>query len=326
MSRLPKIGISCGDINGVGTEILIKSINRLLDLEILIVFFGSVKLWSFYSKNNKNASRYNLISNISELKKNKINIFNCLNDDLEINPGKMTPFSGSAAFSSLECATNFALDRKIDILITMPLCKSNVKQPFVGHTEYLRDKCGVLQNLMLLASNKIKLATLTNHTPIKLISSKISINKISNKIEILARSLEMDFNINHPKLAVLGLNPHAGDNGLIGQEEISIISPAIKQKRLEGLNVYGPFSSDAFFAKKKYKSFDAVLSMYHDQGLIPFKMLSSNQGGVNFTAGLPIIRLSPDHGPAYDIANTGVVNCDSFFAAIKLGIEIFNNR
>ena len=238
----------------------------------------------------------------------------------------MTTFSGSAAFSSLECATNFALDRKIDILITMPLCKSNVKQPFVGHTEYLRDKCGVLQNLMLLASNKIKLATLTNHTPIKLISSKISINKISNKIEILARSLEMDFNINHPKLAVLGLNPHAGDNGLIGQEEISIISPAIKQKRLEGLNVSGPFSSDAFFAKKKYKSFDAVLSMYHDQGLIPFKMLSSNQGGVNFTAGLPIIRLSPDHGPAYDIANTGVVNCDSFFAAIKLGIEIFNNR
>ena len=264
MSSLPIIGISCGDINGVGTEILIKSINRLLDLEIVIVFFGSIKLWSFYSKNYKNASIYNLVSNISELKKNKINIFNCLNDDLEINPGKMTHFSGSAAFSSLEYATNFALDRKVDILITMPLCKSNIKQPFVGHTEYLRDKCGVLQNLMLLASDKIKLATLTNHTPIKLISSKISINKISNKIEILARSLEMDFNINHPKLAVLGLNPHAGDNGLIGQEEISIISPAIKQKRLEGFNVSGPFSSDAFSCSADLRDMPKTLAKAAD--------------------------------------------------------------
>ena len=326
MLKLPIIGISCGDTNGVGSEIIIKSINRILELDVLIVFFGSMKLLTFYDKNNEHLLRFNLISNISDIKKNKINVFNCLEDDFKINPGEITPCSGNAAYSSLDCATNFALEGKIDILITMPLCKSNVKQPFVGHTEYLRDKCVVSQNLMLLVSNKIKLATLTNHTPVKLISSKISINNISNKLDILARSLEKDFNIIYPKLAVLGLNPHTGDNGLIGKEEIDVIIPAIKQKKLEGLNVFGPFSADAFFAKKEYKNFDAILSMYHDQGLIPFKMLSSEFGGANYTAGLPIIRISPDHGPAYDIVNKGVVNCNSFFYAIKLGLEILDNR
>ena len=326
MLKSPIIGISCGDTNGVGTEILIKSINRIVDLDILVVFFGSIKLLNFYDKNNEHLSRFNLISNISDVKKKYINIFNCLDESIEISPGKITSSSGNAAYSSLDCATNFALDGKIDILITMPLCKNNVKQPFVGHTEYLRDRCGVSQNLMLLVSNKIKLATLTNHIPIKSISSEISINKISNLLEILAQSLEKDFNIMCPKLAVLGLNPHTGDNGLVGKEEIDIISPAIKQKQLEGLSVSGPFSADAFFAKKKYTSFDAVLSMFHDQGLIPFKMLSSNCGGVNYTAGMPIIRFSPDHGPAYDIVGKDSVNCDSFLKAVRLSVEVYNNR
>ena len=326
MLKSPIIGISCGDTNGVGTEILIKSINRIVDLDILVVFFGSIKLLNFYDKNNEHLSRFNLISNISDVKKKYINIFNCLDESIEISPGKITSSSGNAAYSSLDCATNFALDGKIDILITMPLCKNNVKQPFVGHTEYFREKFKVQENLMFLITEKLKLATLTNHVPINLVSSKVTKKNISQKLDILSQSLRIDFLITNPKIAVLGLNPHVGDNDLIGKEDSGIILPALNQKKKEGLNVDGPYSADAFFGRKQYKNFDAVLAMYHDQGLIPFKMLSSNRGGVNYTAGIPIIRVSPDHGPAYDIVGKGCVNYNSFLQAVKLSVEIYNNR
>ena len=326
MSKVPIIGITCGDTNGVGAEILIKTINRIIGLDIFIIFFGSTNLLDFYNKKNKKSSNFHSISNISDAKKNTINIFNCLEHSLEIIPGKATKQSGYAAHQSLNIATTCTLNRQIDILITMPLSKSTVKQPFIGHTEYLRDKCDVEKSLMFLVTDKLKLATLTNHIPIQAISSQITLKNIYDKLEILSYSLINDFAISNPKIAVLGLNPHNGDNGLIGKEDIDVIKPAITKKQKEGLSVFGPFSADAFFAQKKYKSFHAVLSMYHDQGLIPFKMLSSDDGGVNYTAGLPIIRVSPDHGPAYDIVGKEMVRCESFLKSVKLGIEIYNNR
>jgi len=327
MSNTPIIGITCGDINGVGTEILIKSVHTILQLDALFIFFGSEKLFKFYDNIlNRSKTKYNNISQVSEAVTGRLNIFNCLDEDMIIEPGIVSLKGGVSAYKSLHKATACALNNEINIIITMPLSKHTIPQPFFGHTEYFREQCKVHQNLMFLITEKLKLAIVTNHIPINSVSSKITDKNIDEKFKILYNSLTLDFLIKNPKIALLGLNPHIGDNKLIGHEEDEVITPFINKKKHEGFNVSGPYSADAFFAKKQYLYFDAVLAMYHDQGLIPFKMLSSVVGGVNYTAGIPIVRVSPDHGPAYDITSKDLVHCQAFLKSVKLSLEIHNNR
>ncbi len=327
MSNTPIIGITCGDINGVGTEILVKSVHLILQFDVKVIFFGSEKLFQFYdNKLNQSRTKYNNIYEIGDSVSHRLNIFNCLDDDIIIEPGSVSLKAGVAAYKSLHKATLCALNNEVNILITMPLNKHTVPQPFFGHTEYFRDQCNVRQNLMFLITEKLKLALVTNHVAINSVSSKVTHKSIDEKFTILYNSLTLDFSIKNPKIALLGLNPHIGDNKLIGHEENEIIIPFINKKKHEGFNIFGPYSADAFFANKQYLYFDAVLAMYHDQGLIPFKMLSSAVGGVNYTAGIPVIRVSPDHGPAYDIAGKDRVHCKSFLKSVKLSLEIHNNR
>ena len=326
MSKVPIIGITCGDINGVGTEILVKSSNKVLLQDLIIIFFGSIRLWNFYEKLiDLSKKECNVIKTISEAKGGQINIIDCWASDIQINPGVTNVIGGKSAYQSLLKATDSILHNEIDILITMPLSKHTMPQPFIGHTEYLQNKFNVKENLMFLVSDQLKIATVTNHVPINLVSTSITKKNIDKKLNILEKSLKKDFLITNPKIAVLGLNPHVGDNQLIGKEDYKIISPLLSEKKKKGINVFGPYSADSFFGRQLYKNFDAVLAMYHDQGLVPFKMLSCN-GGVNYTAGMPIIRTSPDHGPAYDITGKGIVNCNSFLQAVLISVNLYNNK
>ncbi len=331
MNKIIKIGITSGDINGVGLQILIQSFNKVLRKKnIQLIFFGSKSCWEFYLKLYKvDEIRFKVIDNVDSAACDIINIFECIPSDLIINPGQITKASGLAATKSLIIASDNLISNKIDALVTLPVSKSNMYfengKQFIGHTEYLRDKSKTKETLMILMTKELKIATVTNHIPVSAISEQLNKNLLSSKLDILINSLKKDFLLKTPKVAVLGLNPHMGDNGLIGREEIEIIKPVIEKFKNKGFNVLGPYSSDAFFGKSLYKNYDAVLSMYHDQGLIPFKMQSFNQG-VNFTAGMSVIRTSPDHGPAYDIVGTETVKCDSFLNAIFCAEKIYKSR
>ena len=329
MSKKIKIGISIGDINGIGMEVIIKTFqdSRMLDICTPIVY-GSSSIASFHRKALEiNDFSFNRIKSIKDINSKKPNLIECWQEDVEVNLGQSTENGGKYALASLEAATADLSEGNIDALVTAPINKDNIQSEdfdFPGHTEYLSDKFEG-DSLMLLVSDNIKVGVATNHIPISKVANTLSADNIFAKLKILNKSLIQDFCINSPRIAVLGLNPHAGDNGLIGKEETEIIIPAINNAKSVGVNAFGPYPADGFFGSSNYKKFDAILAMYHDQGLIPFKSISFGQG-TNFTAGLNIIRTSPDHGVAYEIAGQNKADENSFRQAIYIACDIHKNR
>jgi 4-hydroxythreonine-4-phosphate dehydrogenase len=324
------VGISQGDINGIGLEVIIKTFLDPAMVEICTpVIFGSNKTASFHRKAlNIEDFSFNQINNLSEINHKRANVINVYEEDAVVELGKQTDIGGKYALKSLQAAANALAEGKIHLLVTAPINKENIQSPdfnFPGHTEYLDEKFGDGNSLMFLLSDTLRVAVVTGHIPVTRVAQELTTEKILKKIQVLHKSLVQDFSIRQPKIAVLGLNPHAGDNGVIGDEENNIINPAINKAKEEGFLVYGPYPADGFFGNGTYKNFDAVLAMYHDQGLIPFKTISFN-AGVNFTAGLPIVRTSPDHGTAYDIAGKNIASEESFRKAIYTAIDIYNTR
>lgn len=324
------VGISQGDYNGIGYEVILKTFsdNRMFDFSTNILY-GSQDVANFYLKNlNLPNNNLNLVKDTYNLRANKLNIITTNEKDLNIEVGKSTVKAGEMAFNSLERAVEDLRKRKINVLVTAPINKDNIqsdKFQFAGHTDYLAQTFDVDNYLMLMVQQDLRIGVITGHIPLKDVAKSISTELIQKKIAVLKHSLEYDFGIRKPKIAILGLNPHASDHGLIGNEEAEIINPAIKKAQDAGALVYGPFSADGFFASENYKNFDGILAMYHDQGLIPFKTLAFKDG-VNFTAGLPVVRTSPAHGTAYEIAGKNLASPDSFRQSVYLGIEIFKNR
>jgi 4-hydroxythreonine-4-phosphate dehydrogenase len=327
----PVIGISIGDFNGIGPEVIVKAVgaNRINKI-CTPVIYGSGKIinrvrhllemkdWQFFT-----------IQKIEQINHKQVNVINCMNDNnLELQFGKPTPESGKLAFEALKRATNDLKNGKLDALVTAPISKSNIQNDdfqFAGHTEFLAKEFGVTDELMFMVSPDIKIGVVTGHIPLESVKKKISKELIINKIDKLIESLKRDFNIQKPRIAVLALNPHAGENGLLGSEEAEIINPAIMEAKKKGNIVMGSFPADGFFGTKAWKNYDAVLAMYHDQGLMPFKMIAF-ENGVNFTAGLPVVRTSPDHGTAFDLAGKNVADETSMLEAIYTAIDIAKNR
>ncbi|HVZ98371.1 MAG TPA: 4-hydroxythreonine-4-phosphate dehydrogenase PdxA [Chitinophagaceae bacterium] len=326
----PIIGFSCGDLNGIGTEIILKALsdNRFLEFCVPVVF-ASNKLINFYRKGIAGLNfNFTSAKELSRLNSKQVNVLNCWEEEVAINPGSLSSTAGQYAVKSLQAAAAALKGGQIHGLVTAPIHKKNIQSEafsYTGHTPYLKDFFGVQDVLMLMVSENMRVGLVTEHVPLKEVASQLSKEKIVSKLHILHASLKKDFNIEKPKIAVLALNPHAGDDTLIGTEEEEIIKPAIKEAKQRNMLVVGPFSADAFFARGQYNKFDAVLAMYHDQGLIPFKSLSYGEG-INFTAGLPGIRTSPDHGTAFDIAGKDKADSSSFKAAIFSCIDILNNQ
>jgi len=324
----PILGITLGDINGIGAEVIIKTFsdNRLLE-HCTVILYGSSRVISYYKKIlNLDKFKFNITNNTTKIQHKSFNIYNCWETEEQINPGKNELNAGKLSLLSIDAALEDLKSKKIDGLITAPINKSNIKlenEVFNGHTSYISKKIDSKNELMLMCSENLRVATLTGHVSLK--DVQITNEKIVNALHVLLRSLKRDFGIANPKIGVLGLNPHAGDNGVIGKEEQEIIIPAIKKIKENGSFVFGPYSADAYFGNKIYQQFDATLAMYHDQGLIPFKALSFGNG-VNFTAGLPIVRTSPDHGTAYDIAGKNKADENSFRQALYTCIDIIRNR
>jgi len=325
------IGITQGDSNGIGYEVIIKALSNANVLELFTpVVYGSSKAFGYYRKQIPETENINtnLISSAKDAHPKRVNIVNCVGDDLPIEPGKLTHESAKAAIASLEMAVKEAKAGYIDVIVTAPFSKKGVTLEhfkYAGHTGYLIETFGAKDGLMFMCSDSLRVGVVTMHIPLKDVSSSITKELIMSKLRLMNESLRKDFRIERPKIAVLGLNPHAGDRGLLGDEEQNIIIPAIKEANAEGIDTFGPFPPDGFFAATLQGKYDAVLTMYHDQGLIPFKTLSFDSG-VNYTAGLPVIRTSPDHGTAFDIAGQNKANPHSMLSAIYLGIDIYRNR
>lgn len=325
------VGITQGDTNGVGYEVIIKALadTRMLDLCVPIIY-GSSRAFGFYKKfvAENDAINTNIINTAKDFHPKRINIINCVPDTFHIDPGQPTQESAHASILSLEACVADLKKGDIDAMVTAPFNKKAVAADsfaFPGHTEYLIHEFGVKDGLMFLCSDKMRVGVVTNHLPISKVSAALSVETILGKIRLMNNSLMRDFNIIRPKIAVLGLNPHSGDGGLLGDEEIKIINPAIEAANAEGILAFGAYSPDGFFSTHQQYDFDAVLAMYHDQGLIPFKALAFDSG-VNFTAGLPVVRTSPDHGTAYDLAGKGVSNAAPIKSAIYAAIDIVRNR
>ena len=326
----PVIGLSCGDINGIGPEVIIKTVGDTRLLEICTpVIFASNKLINYYRRNLPEiAFNFLNIKDFSRVNHRQINLYNCWEEEVSINPGVMNEPGGKYAIKSLTIAAQALKDGKIHGLVTAPIHKKNTQSTdfnFTGHTPFFKNLFGANDVLMLLTAENLKVGLVTEHIPVKDVAQNITRDSVLRKLRILHASLQRDFGIDKPRIAVLGLNPHAGDDGLVGREEEEHIKPAIKEAKQNNLLVVGPFSADAFFARGKYDKFDAVLAMYHDQGLIPFKSLSIGEG-VNFTAGINGIRTSPDHGTAFDISGQNKADESSFRAAIFTCVDILNNR
>lgn len=326
----PVIGISIGDLNGIGPELVIKvlSDHRLLEMCTPVVF-ASNKVINFYRKSVPDLNfNYQSIKELNRISYKQINICNCWEEEVAIQPGQLTDTGGKYALRSLQAAVAALRENKINGLVTAPIHKKNTRSAefdFTGHTPYLKQVFGVRDVVMMMVSPNFRVALVTEHIPIKDVAPNITRENILSKLDILNQSLIRDFGIDKPRIAVLGLNPHAGDEGLIGSEEEEIIRPAIKEAKHNNILAVGPYSADAFFARGYHERFDAVLAMYHDQGLIPFKSLATGQG-VNYTAGLPAVRTSPDHGTAFDIAGKNKADTSSFLHAIYESIDIFNRR
>jgi 4-hydroxythreonine-4-phosphate dehydrogenase len=324
-----KIGITIGDINGVGPEVIIKSLNNEAILKYITpVIYGSSKVLS-YHKNMVEAPNvhFHHINDSSRISKGKINVVNCWEETANINLGKIEADGGKFASMALEQAVQDLKDKKINGLVTAPINKAAMKLSgfsHPGHTEYLTEKLDG-NSLMMMVSDTLKVAVATNHVAIKDVAGKINKELIKKKLNILTKSLATDFGIDKPTIAVLGLNPHAGDEGAIGKEEEEIIRPAIVDAKKRGALVFGPYPADGFFGSAAYKKYDAVLAMYHDQGLIPFKALSFG-AGTNFTAGLSAVRTSPDHGTAYDIVGQNIADHKAMQKSIFTAYDIIKNR
>ena len=323
-------GISHGDINGIGYEVIIKALSDPAINDICTpIVYGSPKVAAYHRKAlNINNFSFNNIRSADEAHAKKSNMINCLDDNTRVELGKSTPQGGEAALISLERAVADLKDGKIDVLITAPIDKHNVqsdKFQFRGHTEYLKSKAGTEDVLMFMIGESMRIGFVTGHVPLSKVSEMITREVIVRKIKLMNNSLITDFAIRKPKIAVLGLNPHAGDNSLLGTEEAEVIIPAIQQAQKEGILAYGPYPADGFFGAGMFTKFDGILSMYHDQGLSPFKALSFDTG-VNFTAGLPFVRTSPVHGTAFAIAGKGEASESSFRQAIYVACDIFRNR
>ncbi len=330
MSERLKIGISIGDVNGIGLEIIIKALsdNHIFEHFTPIVY-GHTKIASFHRRNIVgNELNFNVIGHPSQANPKRANMINCWEEDVKVELGEATATGGKYAFLSLEKATNDLISGDIDALITAPINKDNIQSEqfnFPGHTEYLQQRDGAADSLMFLVSDTLRVGVVTGHIPIAKVAESISVDKILAKLRLMDASLRKDFWIRKPKIAVLGLNPHAGDNGLIGKEDLDINVPALNAARENNILAFGPYAADGFFANAGYLQFDAVLAMYHDQGLIPFKQVAFEQG-VNFTAGLSFVRTSPDHGTAYDIAGKNKASEISFREALYTAAHIVKYR
>lgn len=324
------IGISCGDLNGIGIELIIKAFSdgRILE-HCTPIIFSSNKAINFYRKAfPEHNINFQIIKEFNRINPKQVNLFNCWEEEVVITPGQLTDTGGKYGILSLQTAVAALKQKHIDGLVTAPVHKKNIQSPefsFTGHTPYLKNIFGVQDVVMMLCSGNFRVALVTEHVPVSDITRHISKEKIISKLQIIHQSLQKDFGIEKPRIAVLGLNPHAGDEGLIGNEEETIIKPAIKEAKNSNILVVGPYSADAFFARRSFERFDAVLAMYHDQGLIPFKALASGEG-FNYTAGLPAVRTSPDHGVAFDIAGKNKADNSSFLTALFECIDIINRR
>jgi 4-hydroxythreonine-4-phosphate dehydrogenase len=329
MHQKPVIGVTTGDINGVGPELIIKAFSdaRLLEMCTPVVF-GSHKIINFYRKAASEANiNYQIIRDPSKAAPRQLNIINCWEEDVNVSPGQLNEIGGKYAVRSLVAAAQALKENRIQGLITAPIHKSNTQSTefnFTGHTPYLKSLYEASDVVMLMVAESFRVALVTEHIPVSEISRHTTRENILSKLSIINHSLIRDFGIDRPKIAVLGLNPHAGDEGLIGREEEDIIKPTLQEAKNNYI-IAGPFSADAFFARGHHLKFDAVLAMYHDQGLIPFKSLSVSEG-VNFTAGLPGVRTSPDHGTAFDIAGKNVADHSSFLASIYKCLDIIEKR
>ena len=324
------VGITHGDINGIGYEVIIKTLmdNRIME-KCTPVVYGSPKVAAYHRKalDISNFS-FNNIREPSEANQKRANIINCLDDNVRVELGKSTSMAGESAVIALEAAVKDLADNKIDVLVTAPVNKYNIQSEtfnFPGHTEYLKHKFGVDDVLMLMVTENLRIGVVTGHMPLRKVPDSLSKESIIKKIKIMDSSLTVDFGIRKPRIAVLSLNPHSGDSGLLGNEEAEIIIPAIEQTSEEDILVFGPYPSDGFFGSGAYNSFDGIMAMYHDQGLTPFKALALGEG-VNFSAGLPVIRTSPSHGTAYELAGKGIASEVSFRRAIFLACDIYENR
>jgi 4-hydroxythreonine-4-phosphate dehydrogenase len=322
------VGISLGDINGIGIEVILKTFadKRMLDF-CTPVLFGASKVVSFHKKALNIQTHTHGINHLDKIVHGKINLMNVWNDEVKIDLGTASKELGQYAFKSLEAAVSALKKNAIDILLTAPINKETIQSEsfnFPGHTEYLQDQLEG-KSLMILMNDCLRVGLLTGHIPVSEVAAAITPELIEEKVTLMHTSLIQDFGIIKPKIAVLGLNPHSGDNGLIGKEEKEVINPTIKNIREQGKLVFGPYAADGFFGSKTYEQFDGILAMYHDQGLAPFKALSFG-AGVNFTAGLNKIRISPDHGTGFDIAGKGKASPDSFKEALFTGLKIYRTR
>ena len=330
MARKLVVGITQGDGNGIGYEVIIKALadERMLEL-CTPVIYGSSKIFGFYKKQIHNIDQINtnVINSAKDVHQKRVNIVNCLPENVFVEPGQSTPESAKAAMTSLERAVQDIKEGYIDVLVTAPFNKRAMAGEgfgYTGHTEYLEKEFGVNEVAMIMVCDQLKVGVVTGHIALKDVVKSITKEKIIGKLKLMKASLERDFGIDSPKIAVLGLNPHCGDGGLLGDEEQEIILPAVVEANEQGILAYGPYSPDGFFGTS-YSKFDAVVAMYHDQGLTPFKAIAFEEG-VNFTAGLPIVRTSPDHGTAYEMAGRDMADPRSMMSAIYTAIDIYNRR
>lgn len=323
-----RVGISIGDLNGIGAEITLKTFEDSRMLEFCTpIIFASIKTMSFYKKHFNSGINFHGINELSQVIEGKVNVLNVWKENVEIAFGEEDLKAGEYAIKSLEKATEALKNDDIEVLVTAPINKVTIQSEtfkFPGHTNYLAQELGG-NSLMFMVTDKLKVGLLTDHVPVKDVPIHINAKLIEEKIQTISESLIKDFKVGKPKIAVLGINPHAGDHGVIGEEDEKILKPTLLKLRDRGKLVFGPYSADSFFGSKNYKNFDAVIAAYHDQGLVPFKTITFGEG-VNYTAGLSKVRTSPDHGTAFEIAGKGVADESSFKAAVFMALSIYKNR
>ena len=328
--RKIRIGITHGDINGVGYEVILKAFSDPTMLELCTpIIYGSPKVAAYHRKAMDIQTTFSIVNSRADIQDVRVNILNCTEDELKVELTKPTAEAGKAALSALEKALQDYREGVFDVLVTAPINKHTIQSDtfhFPGHTEYIEERVGKGEKaLMILLKDDFRVALVTGHIPVSEISRTLTKELIMEKMAIFHRSLKQDFGIDSPRIAVLSLNPHAGDEGLIGTEEQTVIIPAMQEMMAKGVLCFGPYPADGFMGSGNYAHFDGILAMYHDQGLAPFKALAMDEG-VNFTAGLPIVRTSPAHGTAYDIAGQGIASEDSFRQAIYVALDVFRNR
>lgn len=328
MDRI-KVGVTIGDINGIGPEVIIKTFldDRILALCTPIIY-GASKVISYHKNIVDDDFRFNQLKLGDKPIDGKVNVVNCWQEAVSINLGKASKEGGVYSFKALERAVQDLKDGSTDALVTAPINKYSMQLadfPYKGHTEYLTDSFGIKESLMLMVQDNLRVGVATNHIPVEEIAANLDQSKLTKKIQIMLDSLVKDFGLERPKIAVLGLNPHAGDGGVIGEEEIKILQPVIEEFKAKGNLVVGPFAADGFFGSGSYAKFDGIMAMYHDQGLVPFKLLSFGKG-TNFTAGLPVVRTSPDHGTGFDLAGKNEADPASFRQALFTAIDLARNR